>query len=118
MKRRMLLLVACLLAVPAAQAQRGNDGLIWRDGDPFVFCKFGLDQKIKAWFPISPYTGQFLITPGYCPAPVPNCGKFGKGWSKDEIASFFVMQRICPQPRKSGPWKGSPGDGQTLPNRH
>ena len=119
MKQRMLLLVACLLAAPIAQAQTGIDGLLWRQGDPFVFCKFGhTDDQPKAWFPIAPYTGQFLITPGYCPAPVPNCGNYGKGWSAEEIASFFVMQRICPQPRESGPWKGSPGDGRTLPVKH
>lgn len=117
MMRRMML-IACLLVAPAAQAQVGNEGLIWRMGDPFVFCKFGLDKKVRAWFPISPYTGQFLITPGYCLAPVPNCGTYGKGWSPEEIASFFVMRRICPTPRTSGPWKDSPGDGRTIPYKH
>lgn len=116
---RRIVLLTCLAAAPVVQAQVGNDGLIWRQGDPFVFCRFGLDKKVKAWFPIKPYTGQFLITPGYCPAPVPNCGTYGKGWSAEEIASFFVMQRICPTPRKSGQWdKSSPGDGTTLPVKH
>ena len=117
MKLRMLLLAASLLGANTAYAQVGNEGLLWRKGDPFVFCKFGLKDEIKAWFPIAPYTGQFLITPGYCPAPVVNCGTYGKGWSAEEIASFFVMQKICPTPKESGDWDG-PGDGTNVPIDH
>lgn len=117
MKPRMLLLVACLLVAPPAMAQVGNEGLMWRMGDPFVFCKFGLDRKVKAWFPISPYTGQFMITPGYCPGPTPSCGPYLKGWDTDEIASFFVMQNTCPKPKKSGKWEGA-GDGTKVPFKH
>lgn len=107
-----------LLTLPtAALAQVGNEGLMWRAGDPFVFCRYGLDKKVKAWFPVRPYTGQFMITPGYCPGPVPSCGNYGKGWNQDEIASFFVMQKICPTPRKSGRWQG-PGNGTKAPFKH
>ena len=113
--------VCVLLSVSSAWAQRGEQGLMWRDGDPFVFCRYGLDQTPKAWFPIPNYaTTPPAITPGYCPFPMQVCPyplSYLKGWSIKEIQAYFVYLRICPQAEDSGPWDG-PGDGTTVPNKH
>ena len=113
--------LASALAAPLAWAQQGEQGLFWRDGDPFVFCRYGLDQTPKAWFPIPNYaTTPPAITPGYCPWPLPSCPyplTALKGWSQTEIQSYFAYLRICPQAEDSGRWDG-PGDGTTTPGKH
>ena len=44
MKRIKYALFFCVMLVaPEVWAQRGEQGLIWRAGDPFVFCRYGLD---------------------------------------------------------------------------
>ncbi len=111
-------LFACVLASSAAAAQVGEQGLRWRGGDPFVFCRYGLDQTPKAWFPIPNYaTTPPMITPGYCPVPTPNCGPYLLGWSQTEILAYFTYLRICPQAENSGKWEGS-GNGTRVPFKH
>lgn len=111
-------LLACLLASSAAGAQVGEQGLLWRSGDPFVFCRYGLDQTPKAWFTMPNYaTTPPGITPGYCLVPTPNCGPYLKGWSVTEIQSYFAYLRICPQAEDSGKWNGS-GNGTKVPFKH
>lgn len=111
-------LLACLLISPVAGAQVGEQGLLWRAGDPFVFCRYGLDQRPKAWFPIPNYaTSPPMITPGYCPFPTPSCGPYLIGWSQTEILSYYAYLRICPQAQNSGRWDGS-GDGTRSPFKH
>lgn len=116
MKLRMMLLVA--LACPVATtAQVGEQGLLWRDGDPFVFCRYGLDQTPKAWTPVPNYaTSTPVITPGYCPFPTTFC-YYQIGWSSTEILAYYTYLKICPQAGNSGRWDG-PGDGTETPTRH
>lgn len=111
-------LLLAVLACPAAVvAQVGVQGLIWRGGDPFVFCRYGLDQDPKAWVPTPNYATSIpMVTPGYCSMPTPYC-QYQTGWSLTEIQSYYVYLRICPQARDSGRWDGS-GDGTHLPTRH
>lgn len=111
------LLLAGLACPAAAVAQVGEQGLIWRGGDPFVFCRYGLDQDPKAWMPVPNYaTSLPMITPGYCPGPMPYC-QVSIGWSPTEIQAYFDYLRICPQAEDSGRWNG-PGDGTQTPTRH
>ncbi|WP_460834565.1 hypothetical protein [Lysobacter humi (ex Lee et al. 2017)] len=117
MTRWIPFLLAAALWPSTSAAQQGEQGLMWRAGDPFVFCRYGLDQTPKAWFPVPNYTGAFAITPGYCPGPTPNCGPYLRGWTQTEIQSYFVYLRICPQAERSGRWNG-PGNGTTTPFRH
>ncbi len=105
-----------LIGGAGAGTQVGEQGLLWRAGDPFVFCRYGLDQKPKAWFTAPSYVGVPPITPGYCPFPTPYCNGL-KGWSPTEIASYFAYIRICPQAESPGRWKGV-GDGTTAPFKH
>lgn len=113
------MLLTCLLTSPTfAVAQVGEQGLLWRGGDPFVFCRYGLDQRMRAWFPVPNYaTSTPAITPAYCPGPTPYCGGQLIGWSFDEIFAYFTYLRICPQAERSGEWNGT-GDGTMLPYRH
>ncbi len=117
--RRVCGVLALMLAAASgASAQVGEQGLLWRAGDPFVFCRYGLDQTPRAWFPMPDYARSMPgITPGYCPGPTPNCGNWGQGWSMTEIQAYLLYLRICPQAERSGDWDG-PGDGTTLPFRH
>ncbi|WP_394000099.1 hypothetical protein ACF3M1_09555 [Luteimonas sp. WGS1318] len=115
--RTMFLLIG--LAWPGVSiAQVGEQGLLWRSGDPFVFCRYGLDQTPRAWFPVPNYATSIpMITPGYCPFPVPYCANAGTGWSPTEILAYFDYLRICPQAERSGEWRGQ-GDGTTAPFKH
>lgn len=120
MRQWMSLLFVVLMwpSMAPAQSQKGTFGLMWREGDPFVFCRYGLDQTPRAWFPVSNYTTMPpMPTPGYCPWPTTNCGIYGIGWSQDEIRAYYTYLAICPQARTSGRWKGH-GDGTTAPFRH
>ena len=118
MRIRTMLLLTLLAAPAAASAQVGEQGLVWRAGDPFVFCRYGLDQTPRAWFPVPNYATSIpMVTPGYCPLPVPYCMNVGTGWSPTEIWSYFDYLRICPQAERSGDWQGA-GDGTTVPIKH
>lgn len=118
MTRWMPFLLAAALWPATSAAQQGEQGLMWRAGDPFVFCRYGMEHSPKAWYPIPNYaTSVPLPTPGYCPVPTTNCGTYGIGWTQDEINAYFTYLRICPQARNSGRWNGR-GDGTTTPFRH
>lgn len=113
-----VLLLACALASSSAIAQVGEQGLLWRAGDPFVFCRYGLDKTPKAWFTMPNYaTSVPGITPLYCPFPTPNCGPYMIGWNQTEILSYFSYLNICPRAENSGRWEGS-GDGTKSPFKH
>lgn len=115
--RRLACVLGLLAAGGSALAQTGEQGLMWRAGDPFVFCRYGLDQTPKAWFPVPDYARSVpAITPGYCPWPTPYC-KYQIGWSFDEIAAYYTYLRICPQAERSGRWEGA-GDGTQAPIAH
>lgn len=116
---RWMSVVLLSLAWPSiAFAQQGEQGLMWRAGDPFVFCRYGLDQTPRAWFPVPNYaTTPPMPTPGYCPGPTPNCGPYLIGWSQEEIQSYYTYLQICPQAWTSGDWDG-PGDGTNAPFSH
>ena len=115
--RSLLCALGLLAAGGVAHAQTGEQGLIWRAGDPFVFCRYGLDQTPKAWFPVPDYaTSTPAVTPGYCPAPTTFC-YYQTGWSMEEIAAYFTYLRICPQAERSGRWEGA-GDGTQAPTAH
>ena len=118
MKLRTMLLLTGLACPALVAAQVGTQGLIWRDGDPFVFCRYGLDQTPRSWFPMPNYTTSLPgITPTYCPIPTPYCGGQMTGWTFTEIQAYFVYLSICPQAERSGDWKGR-GDGTTVPHTH
>lgn len=115
--RPLLCALGLLAAGGAAYAQTGEQGLLWRAGDPFVFCRYGLDQTPKAWFPVPNYARSIpAVTPGYCPWPTPYCYSL-RGWSFEEIFAYYTYLRICPQAERSGRWEG-PGDGTKAPFSH
>lgn len=108
----------------AAFAQSGYyEQLRWRSNDPFVFCRYGLRQTPRAWFPsgVPNYAyGPPMPTPGYCPYPLQVCPypfTALRGWSVDEINAYYTYLRVCPQARDSGRWEGS-GNGTTSPSSH
>ena len=121
MKRWTTLLLAIALCPSTGTAQQGEQGLNWRSGDPFVFCRYGLKSKPRAWFPIPDYaTSVPLPTPGYCPYPMTVCPyplTYLKGWTQDEINAYYAYLRICPQAEQSGKWEGQ-GDGTSSPFSH
>jgi len=114
----------CLLATAAlmpeqgrAQDQTGEQGLLWRAGDPFVFCRHGMRHSPKAWYTVSNYATSIpRPTPGYCPWPTTYC-QYQYGWTMDEIFAYYTYLRICPQAERSGRWDGA-GDGTQAPFSH
>jgi hypothetical protein len=114
-------LLAAAVLMPGhgrAQDQTGEQDLLWRAGDPFVFCRHGLRNTPRAWFPIPDYaTSTPAISPGYCPGPTPYCGGQLIGWSFDEMWAWWTYLRICPQAERSGRWEGA-GDGTQAPFSH
>lgn len=121
MRQWMSLLFVVLMLPSMAAAQQGEQGLMWRDGDPFVFCRYGMKHTPRAWYPIPNYaTSVPLPTPGYCPFPAITCPyplSYLRGWSQDEIRAYYTYLRICPQAERSGRWDGR-GDGTTSPHSH
>lgn len=112
----LLVALAGFNAAPLA-AQVGEQGLMWRAGDPFVFCRYGMSHSPRAWYPVSDYARSTpLPTPGYCPWPTPYC-QYQRGWSMDEIFAYAAYLRICPQAERSGRWEGV-GDGTRAPFSH
>ncbi len=100
-----------------AQSQTGEQGLLWRSGDPFVFCRHGMRHSPRAWFPVPDYATSIpLPSPGYCPWPTLYCN-WAQGWSPEEMAAYFTYLRICPQAERSGRWEGV-GDGTQAPFSH
>lgn len=100
-----------------AQSQTGEQGLLWRSGDPFVFCRHGMRHSPKAWYTVSDYAKSTpRPTPGYCPWPTTYC-QYQRGWTMDEIFAFFTYLHICPQAERSGRWEGV-GDGTRAPFEH
>lgn len=113
----VLMLAVMAHATSDAQAQTGEQGLLWRSGDPFVFCRHGMQHSPKAWYTISDYaTSTPRPTPGYCPWPTTYC-QYQRGWTMDEIFAFFTYLRICPQAERSGRWEGV-GEGTQAPFSH
>jgi len=114
----VLLAIAALVPVGArAQDQTGEQGLLWRAGDPFVFCRHGMRHSPKAWSPVPDYATSIpRPTPGYCPFPTTYC-QYQRGWTMDEIFAYFTYLRICPQAERSGRWDGV-GDGTRAPFSH
>lgn len=104
-----------------ALAQQGEQGLNWRAGDPFVFCRYGMKHSPRAWYPIPNYATSIpLPTPGYCPVPALTCPyplTYLRGWTQDEINAYYTYLRICPQAVNSGQWQGG-GDGTQAPFGH
>lgn len=115
----VLLLAAAALMPGDSRAQNPTceQGLLWRAGDPFVFCRHGMRHSPRAWYPVPNYaTSTPLPTPGYCPWPTVYC-YWSKGWSPDEIAAYYAYMRICPRAGRSGRWNGT-GDGTRTPFAH
>ena len=86
--------------------------LTYRSNDPFVFCRYGIKNEDRCWWPVSPYVGQFMLNPA-CDPPDP----YGKTWSNDDTVSFIEYGAICPIAKDSGSWKGR-GDGTESPFSH
>ncbi|MFL6586237.1 MAG: hypothetical protein ACJ8GV_05075 [Luteimonas sp.] len=114
------LLLAAAALMPGqgrTQDQTGEQGLLWRAGDPFVFCRYGMRHSPRAWYPVADYTRSLpRPSPGYCPVPTTWC-YYQRGWTMDEIAAYFTYLRICPQAERSGRWDGA-GDGTQAPFSH
>lgn len=117
LRRLACVTLSALLFSTQAQGQTGEQGLLWRDGDPFVFCRHGMKHTPRAWIPVPDYTRTPPTpTPGYCPWPTPFC-YYQTGWSWDEIFAYYAYLQICPQAERSGRWQG-PGDGTRSPYSH
>lgn len=115
--RLTVVLLALWMPLAESSAQTGEQGLLWRAGDPFVFCRHGMQHSPRAWYPVPDYARSSpLPTPGYCPGPTMYCGWF-RGWSLEEILAYFTYLRICPQAERSGRWQGD-GDGTQAPFSH
>ncbi|KPN20321.1 hypothetical protein AO715_10580 [Xanthomonas sp. Mitacek01] len=111
----LLVALGCIASPLAAQV--GEQGLMWRAGDPFVFCRYGMSHSPRAWYPVPDYARSTpLPTPGYCPWPTPYC-QYLRGWSMEEIFAYTAYLRICPQAERSGRWEGA-GDGTRAPFSH
>lgn len=130
-RRIVRALVAFLLAACActAAAQSGGyyeplraAGQVERDNDPFVFCRYGLKHRPRAWSPVPDYVHSTpLPTPGYCPYPSTSPCCAGnvclKAWTQEEFDAFFLYKRVCLQAEQSGTWRGS-GNGTQSPYSH
>jgi hypothetical protein len=88
--------------------------LQFRANDPFVFCHYGYEPlPINAcWIPISPYTGEFVLT-GMCDPP----NTYGRPWTARDTQALQQYVTACPAAVNSGEWSGS-GDPQTTPFQH
>ena len=119
MRNWTLTLLAIASAGAGAQevmSQRGEGGLTYREGDPFLFCEQGQGWKRapeQCWIPLPPYTGNFMMMP-YCSPP----NSYGKSWTQDDTRSLAQYQSICPRAVASGRWDGQNGQKDGTPMDH
>lgn len=107
MKRAMFSIGLLAISFSAA-----SQVLTYRSNDPFVFCRYGIKNEDRCWWPVKPYVGQFALNPA-CDPPT----YYGKTWTNDDIVSFEEYLAICPIAKDSGTWKGQ-GDGTSTPFSH
>lgn len=101
-----------LIGLLAVSFSSASQVLTYRSNDPFVFCRYGIKDPDRCWWPVPSYVGQFMLNP-LCDIPNP----YGKTWTNDDTVSFGEYLAVCPIARDSGTWKGS-GDGTETPKRH
>ena len=102
-------------------SQKGEQGLDYREGDPFLFCKEGL-KRPRAWAPLDPAHGIHIVELGYCPiehdgGTCPMCiheeGVHFTHWSHDDYEALQQFRRICPIAIETGRWDGENGSYKT-----
>src|SRR5580765_8980572 len=112
MKRQVLLALCGLVLLGSSGValadQRKYKFLRWRDNDPFVFCTQGIKDQDRAWRPIDPISGAWMLTPGYCPFPVTGSCPYPftmlMAWSQNSFDSFWDYQSVCKWPHRKGDW--------------
>lgn len=118
MRNSILLLLALTSVGVGAQevmSQRGEGGLSYREGDPFLFCDEGqgfTNAPLQCWIPLDPNTGTYTPMP-WCQPVDP----YGKTWSQDDIKSLAEYTTICPTNNR-GRWDGRNGQKDMVPLKH
>lgn len=104
--------VICVTAILLSAGVCAQGKLQFRQNDPFVFCRYGMDIPAPCWVPTAPYVGSYMLTPACKPQ-----NYYGRSWDKNDIEGLREYTTTCPIAKTSGEWTGS-GDGTTSPMKH
>lgn len=112
MKRAICAIALLASAGVFAQDKGYYRAIQFRDNDPFVFCRYGMDIPDPCWVPVAPFTGAYIYTPACKPQ-----NYYGRAWNQNDLEGLREYTDRCPHAGDSGEWTG-PGDGTTSPTKH
>ncbi|MGY0505430.1 hypothetical protein [Luteimonas sp. e5] len=86
---------------------KDSSGRLFRDNDPFLFCTQGMRERPRAWNPLKPSLGLWIVTPGYCIVPSTSCPyPYSISWSQREVDGERLYRTVCPAAMREGAWEG------------